>query len=300
MRLLKLKAVLAATDLDPSSDPAVVTAARLAEAAGAVLHVAHVITSERTNTGDSASSPESPSQMEMNATLHRAGLSGKNPNVHIESGAPAKALSSLSDRIRADVIVIGRHRPRGQQKTDRDIGGTAHSIITNSLVPCLVTSQQLQLPIRRALVAIDTSETARGALIVALSWSSALRDAKGDSDPELTALHVETGRNLSSRDAHMRRTIDHELDILRRSAGSWAGVSVEGATETDDDPVAAITRYAAEHQAELVVLGTRGLSADRALRLGSVSAAVTKRSRMPVLLVPPAVWRDYARDIDYF
>ena len=300
MRLLKIKAVLAATDLDPSSDPALASAARLAEAAGAVLHVAHVVPSERSTAASSGLVSGSSPQMEMTATLHRVGLSGKKRNVHIESGAPGKALSSLSERIGADVIVIGRHRPGGELRIDGDIGGTAHSIVTNSLVPCLVTSRQLQLPIRRALVAIDTSETARGAMIVALSWSSALRDAKGDSDPTLTALHVETGRNLSSRDAHMRRTIDHELDILRRSAGSWAGVSVAGATETDDDPVAAITRYAAEHQTELVVLGTRGLSADRALRLGSVSAAVTRQSRMPVLLVPPAVWRDYARDIDYF
>jgi nucleotide-binding universal stress UspA family protein len=150
-------------------------------------------------------------------------------------------------------------------------------------------------------VAIDASEAARGALLVALSWASALRSSKAkEPDTTLTALHVESGETLSAADAHMKRTIDHELDVLRRSAGSWAGVSVEGATETNADPVKAITKYATDHEADLVVLGTRGLSADRALRLGSVSAAVTRQLREPVLLVPPSVWRDFARDIDYF
>ena len=51
--------------------------------------------------------------------------------------------------------------------------------------------------------------------------------------------------------------------------------------------------------AELLVLGTRGLSAQRAGELGSVSAAVLARAKRPILLVPPAVWRDHARDMDY-
>jgi nucleotide-binding universal stress UspA family protein len=228
-------------------------------------------------------------------------LSVEERRVHIESGTPANVLSSLSDQIKADVIVIGRHRPRTDLPADLPVGSTAYSIITRTLSPCLVTSKTLSLPIRRALVAIDASEAARGALLVALSWSSALRNAKSkEPDPTLTALHVESGATLSAADAHMKRTIDHELDVLRRSAGSWAGVSVEGATETNGDPVKAITKYATDHEAELVVLGTRGVSAVLALRLGSVSAAVTRRLRLPVLLVPPSVWRDFARDIDYF
>jgi nucleotide-binding universal stress UspA family protein len=47
------------------------------------------------------------------------------------------------------------------------------------------------------------------------------------------------------------------------------------------------------------VLGTRGLSADSGLRVGSVSAAVSQKLSVPLLMVPPSVWRDYARDIDY-
>ena len=297
MRLLKLKTVLAATDLEPSSDSALVTAARLAEAAGARLHVAHV-SPDAPGEGN-ASSSDVPDGMA--AAAERAGLSGTKPRFHILSGNPAPALASVSDELHADVIVIGRRRARNRTPDGDPIGSTAYEIMTRTLAPCLVTARPLEVPIRRAVVAIDTSATARGALLVALSWVSALRQSKSASaDTTLTALHVEKGQKLSGADAHMKRTIDHELDVLRRGAGSWAGVTVDGATETSDDAVAAIGRFAMTHKADLVVLGTRGLSAHRTSGLGSVAAAVTRQLEIPVLVVPPAVWKNHTRDIDYF
>jgi len=297
VRLLKLERVLAATDFDPSSDAALESAASLAAAAGARLHIAHVVPADQTDGGDAESSD---SKAQMADTLRRVGVSAERQRIHIVTGPPEVALSDLAAAILSDVTVLGRHRKRPDLSPDAGIGNTAYAIASRALTPCLITSRRLNLPMRRIVVAIDTSETARGALLVALSWSSALRSPAAKDDPTLTALHVETGQSLSPDDAHMKRTIDHELDILRRSAGSWAGVSVEGATEADTDPVTAIAKYAKDCDADLVVLGTRGLSMDNASRLGSVSAAVTRQLEVPVLLVPPAVWRNYARDIDYF
>ena len=298
MRLLKLKTVLAATDLDPSSDAALKTAEALANAAGASLHIVHVASDRGIKAQEGGSSDL---KAQLAATLRRAGVSAKDHRIHVGSGAVEEAVSSLSVQITADVVVIGHHRRRPDTGAENPMGDTAYAIVTHSPAPCLVTSRVLDPPIRRAVVAIDTSETARGALLVALSWSSALRDPKAEAaGPTLTALHVESGGSMSPKDTHMKRTVDHELDILRRSAGSWAGVTVDGATETSPDPASAITKFVSAHEAELVVLGTRGLSTDAAARLGSVSAAVTRRLEVPVLLVPPAVWRTYVKDMDYF
>ena len=295
MRLLRLKTVLAGTDLEPSSDSAVKSAMRLADAAGAEVHIAYV-SPDPSHSGERSQIPEEGSAM--SSFRERLGLSGSNPRVHIKSGDPATTLSALADEISADVIVIGRHRQRSARKSDTSVGSTAYDVVTRTLVPCLITSRSLEVPIRRAVVAVDSSETARGALLAALSWTSALRhpDSPGTT---LTALHVETGDPLSPPDAHRKRTVDHELDVLKRGAESWAGVSVIGATETSDEPVGAIVEFANEQEADLVVLGTRGLSAKKSSGLGSVSAAVTNQVDVPVLLVPPAVWRNYAHDIDY-
>jgi nucleotide-binding universal stress UspA family protein len=236
----------------------------------------------------------------MSTFRERVGLSGSNHRVHVQSGDPVTALSGLADELGADAIVIGRRRPRPATKSDPSVGSTAYGVVTRTLAPCLITSRSLQVPIRNAVVAVDTSETARGALLVALSWVSALRHSgSGAPTTTLTALHVESGRALSQRAAQRKRTVDHEIDVLKRGAGSWAGVTVGSATETSDDPVAAIVRFVKKRKPDLVVLGTRGLSARKLSGFGSVSRAVTTQLDVPVLLVPPAVWRNHAHDIDY-
>jgi nucleotide-binding universal stress UspA family protein len=62
------------------------------------------------------------------------------------------------------------------------------------------------------------------------------------------------------------------------------------------DVAQAIAHFAREQRSDLVVLGTRGLGLDATGRLGSVSAAVAERLETPILLVPPAVWADYAKE----
>jgi len=86
--------------------------------------------------------------------------------------------------------------------------------------------------------------------------------------------------------------------VSQRNAPSWAGVTVERITITDPDPAAAISRHAIDSGAELVILGTRASADHGSSAWGSVSAAVTRKLSIPVLLVPPSVWRDHERDID--
>jgi nucleotide-binding universal stress UspA family protein len=236
---------------------------------------------------------------EVGAAMRRAGLAIGNQQVHILSGDPPTAISSLADRIGANLVVLGRHRENTKLGLGRPVGTTAYAVITRTPTPCLVIRRPLTLPLRRALVAIDSSESARGAMLVALSWSSALRSRAPDADvPTLTALHVDAGAGAPGGVPRMLESMDHELDLLRRSAGGWAGVTVQGVTQPDDDTVKAIANFAIDHGAELVVLGTRGLTGDSSAELGSISAAVTRRLDVPVLLVPPAIWRSCARDLD--
>ena len=52
-----------------------------------------------------------------------------------------------------------------------------------------------------------------------------------------------------------------------------------------------IAGRARDSAADLVVLGTRGLGLTETSGLGSVSAAIVASLSLPILLVPPAVWR---------
>jgi nucleotide-binding universal stress UspA family protein len=227
------------------------------------------------------------------ALLRDAGVDDRNSVVHIVSGDPAHSIRVLADKIRADVIVLGPHRP-GIERGNR-LGSTALAIVTASWAPCLVVAGTMRLPIERVLVPLDVSDTARGALLVALSWASALRRKVDDAAAgvHLTAVHVR--QSPAEGESPPMRQLDADLARARADAGTWAGVAIEGPELVPGDPATAVAAHATEHSVDLIVLGTRGLGLDSTGRLGSVSAEVARLVDVPILLVPPAVWQTHSK-----
>ena len=77
-------------------------------------------------------------------------------------------------------------------------------------------------------------------------------------------------------------------------------VQAEGAETLDvreevcwgDVPAREILKAADREEADLVVMGTHGHGAVRRALLGSVATAVARDATCPVLLVPPALWKE--------
>jgi nucleotide-binding universal stress UspA family protein len=279
MRLLTLKTILVAVARDGTSDAGVRAGAALAASTGAVLHVVHV-TDERGVT------PE---------TLAQSMLRGVDARVHIVPGDAAYSIRSIADRLKADVIVLGPHRGGTDPGRGSAFGTTALGVVTNASAPCLVVSQALDLPLRHVLVPVDLSDTSRGALFVALSWASALRPTEEDASTSLTALYVGPNRESVAVGADPIRALEQQVGEIRDVGGSWAGVDVRHSAVVGTDTAATIARYASEHGAGLVVLGTRGLGLDPIGRVGSVAGETIRLVHLPLLLVPPALWLTHAR-----
>ena len=285
MNLLHLKVVLASIAADDSSNDVLRGARALTDASGGQLHVLHVAA------GGSAETTHS-----IESLLGRAGVASENVTMHRLAGEPSSVIRSLADRIRADVIVLGRHRGRAAKRPG--MGSTALAVVTNSWAPCLILSERLRLPLERVLVPLDLSDTSRGALVVALSWASALRAAErrerrdDSAGVVLTALVVKSPARAGVGDDE--RSLDDELARLRHDAGAWAHVDIDAAVVWSNDVTGAIADHAGEQESDLVVLGTRGLGSGAVGRLGSVSLGVAQRLTTPILLVPPAVWTTHA------
>jgi len=292
MRLLKLKTILVATELDDSGLAAVVTASQLAGASGASLHAVTVATSRSPHVDDDPEMLESTDALA--AILERAGAPEKT-RVNLLDGDAAFEISALARRVHADAIVMGPHRRRPDG--DHALGSTALAVVTSTSSPCMVVSTPITLPLRRVLVPIDLSDTARGALLVGLSWASALRGAPRENpdhaEVELTALYVRRGS--SADPASPPKALERELEYMREAGGSWAGVSIKGETTVGADAAQGIVDYVNKNEWDLVVMGTRGLGLDAVGRLGSVAASVIESITPPALLVPPAVWMEHAR-----
>jgi nucleotide-binding universal stress UspA family protein len=280
MRLLTLKTVLVATDLDDSALAALSTGKQLAGSAGAKLHVVHV------SAGGEATDA-------VQSVLQKGGLEPGDATVHIIDGEPGRAISALSDKIGADVIVLGPHRKQRQRERRHPFGSTAMEAVTSAAAPCLVLAQPLRLPLACVVVGVDLSDTSRGALVIGLAWASALRTQARDSThtTKLIGLYVKPGEADGSSAA---RELDEELTLIERDAGEWASVAIERATATNASAAAGIIEYANAHNADLVVLGTRGAGLNEQKRLGCVASAVTQVLQLPTLLVPPTVWTAYA------
>jgi nucleotide-binding universal stress UspA family protein len=295
MRLLTIRTIVVATDLDPSSDAALDSANRLAAAAGATLHVVHVVAPSN---GSIASSPSTPDVADaVREATERADVS-EGAVIHVVAGSPADAIRSVAHRAGADVVVIGPHRERSPVVGGHPLGGTARSVAELSVAPCLVAARPIRLPLERVLVSIDLSETARGTLLAALSWASALRvGSSSDRQTTLIVLHVETAAD-DGADEGTTTSIDRELERVHAVAGAWAGVTVRQVTETSTNAARAIIDRAVGEQADLVVLGTRERGLGEEPRLGSVSAAVSTMLALPSLLVPPPVWRAHVSELE--
>jgi nucleotide-binding universal stress UspA family protein len=297
MRLLELRTILVASDLTAASHAAIRTAVDLSRASGAALHVVHVTAAaddsldeenRRTHDGE-----------RLDTELRRFG-DGEFER-HLASGEPAASIAEQSDTIGADVVILGRGPTNPSAAHDRSLGGTAHAVMSRSHALCLAIAAPLTVPVTNAVAAIDRSESARAALLVALSWVSLLRaTTRGAEQPTLTALYIDSGADsAASPGAVGSKTIEHELSVLRRNAGPWAGVIVLTETVEAKDPATAIAQYARDHGAGLVVLGTRRPE-HREVGLGSVSETLVRRMETPMLLVPPGVWRNHTKDVDYF
>ena len=289
MQLLALRTVLVATDLDDTSVAAIETARSLATAAGATLHIVHVTQERATSARDAVA-----------RFLKDVGVETDARHVHLLAGDPAHEIRRLADGVRADVIVLGPHREREDRDRGGSLGSTALAIVTDSFAPCLVTRAPLRIPLERVLVGVDRSDAARGALVVGLSWASALRapaSTGGGPVSTMLVIHVDrSGANgaRSSSPPNGSGPVDDELRRIRADAGPWARVSIEDVVVSARDPAAAIAGAAGERHADLIVVGTHGLGRESAGRLGSVSASLVRSSSIPVLLVPPAVWMSYA------
>jgi nucleotide-binding universal stress UspA family protein len=293
MRPLRLRNIVVATELEHAALPAVIAASQLAVAAGASLHAVSVATSQKQHTGDDADVQESKDALA--AILERAGAPEKS-RIYVLDGDAAFAIGSLARRVHADAIVLGPHRERHAGASA--LGSTALAVVTNAFSPCMVVSTPIRLPLRRVLVPIDLSDTARGALLVGLSWASALRGGAKENptrtDVDLTVLYVRRGSRTD--EPLPPQALESEIEYMRKAGGTWAGVSIKAETIVGDDATQGIIDYVGKNEWDLVVMGTRGLGLDPVGRLGSVTDSVTRVIDPPVLLVPPAVWQEHVRE----
>jgi len=141
----------------------------------------------------------------------------------------------------------------------------------------------------RILVAFDGSKDAAKAIRLASQLSSRF-------SAELIVVHVFSSPTVALSAASGMPGPDYrEMEDASREAGqrvldrglqlaSGAGAKAKGELIEAPSVVEAIANYAENQKADLIVVGTRGMTGFRKLILGSVSAGLISHAHCPVLV----------------
>lgn len=309
----QLRTILVATDGSPSANGAARVAARVAQEAGAALHVAHIWQLTQASVGLMADAASWQYTFDLDEQVAREILAGAVADLaalgvpvadqHLRRGRPADEIAALAAEIGADLIVVGS---RGLGPIKRLlIGSTAEAVVHSAHRPALVVrGEATAWPPRRIVVGDDGSASAADAVALAATIGG-LCGATGVLVRALPPLpeHLRLPAPLISQAVQRtQRTATPAPQELRDAAINQAEADLHAhalaVTEAfgAQPEVRVLTGGAAEmlltaaeddDGAALIVVGSRGLGLLGRLRLGSVSTTILHAATGSVLVVPP-------------
>jgi nucleotide-binding universal stress UspA family protein len=211
-----------------------------------------------------------------------------NLKVHVDLllGYVASTLLDYAVQNEVDLIVAGT---RGHGMIDGLlVGSVTNSLVSLSKVPVLVVKeQQAPTSLKNILVAYDGSESALAALNLAV-------DLGKNANAKLVALKVSDSMDSGTEAGAVLRLkatldgvdeADRKLLVEARSAAAAKGMEIGTELLAGVDIADTILRYAADHNADMIVVGAVGHGFLGELMIGSVARKLISSSRIPVLTV---------------
>ncbi len=139
---------------------------------------------------------------------------------------------------------------------------------------------------KRIVVAYDGSDHAIKALNTAIELAKAFNSKLDVVEVVDTAALLGMGFAPIPSEviAQVYNKAQNDVEQAKKKAQE-AGVKDVTSQVLEGDPATSIIEYASKNGADLIVMGSRGLSTFKRLILGSVSSKVVQESRVPVLVI---------------
>ena len=282
--------ILVPTDFSRASEAALAHARILAESTGATLHLLHVV-----NKASLATVPADPREYESAAYEQlQQWLSSEGPDgillVVERSEVPADEITRYARAHDIDLIVMGTH---GRGRVAHFLLGSVAEKVART-APCPVLTMRGTSGTRatrrpRILVPTDFSPCADAALDCANQMAARVRTS-------ICLLHViyrpaigvtfgsELGapESLETRQDQMENA---RIELGRRMLADSRSRLAMTADIVFGTSAAMISAYAADHDFDMIVMGTHGRSGIAHLLMGSVAESVVRTAPCPVLTV---------------
>ena len=288
--------VLLGVDGSTSSDRAASLVANLAWPVGSTIDV--LIAHPGSAAGSAGTTPPMDLARERENTVEVAAQSIADdaarrfaaPNITVETRVvpdrPSKAILDEAARIEADLIVLGN---RGHGAIGSALlGSTCLEVVDQSHRPVLVVRRDRM---GRILVGEDGSKCAAAAVELVRRWSvfhGGRVRVLSVSDHDALRIPWSRGEarresdNAAAEEAHAAREA-----LAQATAATLLGAGMQAEAQVEDgSPARLLLEAAADWDADLIVLGSRGETGLERLLVGSVSRAVLYHASCSVLIVP--------------
>jgi nucleotide-binding universal stress UspA family protein len=215
-------------------------------------------------------------------------------NCHLLTGAPPfDEICRLAQTVPADLIIMPTHGRTGLRHVF--LGSTAERIVQHSPCPVFVVRKKNQRPktgsslsIRTILVPVDFSDRSRDGLRYAIQFAD-------EFGARIVLLHATyLGYIYSSEGTVLydipglqktaRKTAERKMRELVRSI-NFGGVKFETVL-TEGSPVLDICAFAKDHDVDLIITSTHGLTGLKHVLIGSIAEQVVRHAQCSVLVVP--------------
>jgi nucleotide-binding universal stress UspA family protein len=187
------------------------------------------------------------------------------------SQVPHAAISSEAEKIRPDLIVMGR---RGKTALARFLmGSVTAQVIGSSPGNVMVVPLGASVGFQRLLVALDGSPYSESALKLALTMAK-------QAGSQLISVVVAPSKG----DVTGAKTIIHEMLTSAKRAGMPLK-RVKGLTPRGVAPDEGIVQEAIKYEVDLILMGSYGRTGLKKLLMGSTTEKVIGGAPCPVLIV---------------
>jgi nucleotide-binding universal stress UspA family protein len=197
---------------------------------------------------------------------------------------PARAIVEQGEKLGAGLVVVGS---RGRGRIRRALmGSVSHSVVRHAHCPVLVVRGKPVVFPAKILLTTDGSEEATQATRVAAEVAQ-----RTGSDMQIVTVALENPNMYAYYDVRhpaeverhrqeARKIMDQQVNGAREAGGNVAKAHLKmGAADEE------IVVLAEDLEADLIIMGTRGLGRLRRALMGSISDSVVRYAHCPVMVV---------------
>jgi nucleotide-binding universal stress UspA family protein len=305
MKKLNIQNIVVPIDFSQLSIQAIETASRLARRFGASIHLVHVRQFDYLGDFVAPAPPMAPFSFmpyerdrersvlkELNALAREYRVSA--PTCHVLGGAPPfDEICRVAQEIPTDLIVMPTHGRTGLKHVF--LGSTAERIVQHSSCPVLVTrgnarqsNNGSRFKIKTILVPADFSSCSREGLRYAIGFAN-------EFGARIILLHATYLGYIYSSEGTAIYDIPGLQNAARKTAVgkmrelvrfvNFGGVKFDSVF-TEGSPVLDICAYAKDHDVDLIITSTHGLTGFKHILIGSIAEQVVRHAPCSVLVVP--------------